>query len=493
MAKKKTKQQSAQPLSPKMYIRTKARSLPIAECLINRDWKENGLAQITIARQHKTGNYTAALYMVDMLCLGVKDTHYKFNIPIAEYEDLKIGEFDLQPISYNEAHNIIFGALAYADDLGIAPHKDFQLTQYILEEDTKEIPLIEYEFGKDGKPLLMVYSEYERNKYLPILRKNVGDGNFDFCYDEEYMPNYEEEEEFSLPNKETMLKNLEKMQERFEKSASLPHTEYAYQHPEYPTELQLNHKELEVFFDPKNYLSLDVDTINTISALPRETLIDDLNRIVLYEIGRTYNNVPDETWGENYASTLMHALFFIGELKSEQNLAAVLETMRQNSDFYEFHFGDSADEMLPLTLYYVGKNQLPTLLEFAKEPNLYRSLKSFVFNAVATIAFNEPDRRQEVIEWFRAVLTFYRENISDTAYYDAGLTGLMMSELMDMHANELLPEIKSLYDTGLVDEMCCGTYEDVAKEIYDLQKPLNDYTLLDIYKRYEEYSNHWKN
>ena len=67
-----------QMLSPENYIRKKARSLPIHECTINSHWEESGLANISIARRHTNGNITSCFYLIDLLCLGVKDTHYIF-------------------------------------------------------------------------------------------------------------------------------------------------------------------------------------------------------------------------------------------------------------------------------------------------------------------------------------------------------------------------------------------------------------------------------
>ncbi|MFQ5864218.1 MAG: hypothetical protein ACE5IW_03210, partial [bacterium] len=40
MAKKKKSKGGQAPLSPKQYIKTKARLLPIYECLITEDWEE---------------------------------------------------------------------------------------------------------------------------------------------------------------------------------------------------------------------------------------------------------------------------------------------------------------------------------------------------------------------------------------------------------------------------------------------------------------------
>jgi hypothetical protein len=174
-SKKKTPQKQVQ-LSPENYIRQKARSLPIAECFITPDWEDYGECNILVARQHVNGNYTLGIYLIDTFCLGVKDAGYRFNIDKYEYEELRkhFGE-QLEPTTYNEAHNIIFGALGYAEELGFKPHRDFGLAQCILEEDTDDIPLIEYEFGREGKPMLIVNTRAEANRYLSTLQKAVGD------------------------------------------------------------------------------------------------------------------------------------------------------------------------------------------------------------------------------------------------------------------------------------------------------------------------------
>lgn len=167
-------------LSPEQYLKQRARTLPIYQCYINDDADEDGMAMIIVSREHTGGRISMAGYLVDMYCLGVKDTFYKLRMEIEELEEF----MDNQPVefrecSYEEAHNRIFGAIAFAEEGGIEPHKDFRLTQYMLEEDTDDIPLIEYEYGKDGKHFLVCHSHLEASRYLPTLRKHLGD-DFDY-------------------------------------------------------------------------------------------------------------------------------------------------------------------------------------------------------------------------------------------------------------------------------------------------------------------------
>ncbi len=185
MAKKKQRKSIQLPLSPEKYIRTRSRNLPIGECLVNSDWKDGGLAHILIVREHSTKNITVGIYLVDIFCLGLKDTTFKFNLSAVEYREFveQISEeIDLIPIDYVLAHNIIYGAIAYAEDLGFNPHKDFnRTTKFILDEDDENVELIELDFGKNGKPYLIINVLNEPYAgYIKTLEDTVGIGNFDY-------------------------------------------------------------------------------------------------------------------------------------------------------------------------------------------------------------------------------------------------------------------------------------------------------------------------
>ena len=185
MAKKSTGK-VVQMLSPENYIRKKARTLPLFECLVNDDWKEQGVAHIVVARSHTNGNITMCMYLVDLYCLGIKNTQYLFNILKTEYQEKKesIDSLVFEQIPYELAHNIVFAGLEYAEEFGFKPHKDFtSITQFMLEEDTEEIELIEVECGKDGKPFYVngPYEDQAKIKQiLAQLERTAGPGNYDF-------------------------------------------------------------------------------------------------------------------------------------------------------------------------------------------------------------------------------------------------------------------------------------------------------------------------
>lgn len=181
MAKRKKKGGSTpQKFSPLRYIKEKARSFPIHKCRISKDYRESGIAEVYIIRQQPSGKLLLGLFLVDIFCLGVKNALWKLNLDDYELEDFMMGFRETEECEYVFAHNLIYGAIAYAEDLGFQPHKDFGIAQYVLEEDTDEIELIEMEFGKDGMPFFIsgLYDDVHRIK--KTLDRTVGPDNWHF-------------------------------------------------------------------------------------------------------------------------------------------------------------------------------------------------------------------------------------------------------------------------------------------------------------------------
>jgi hypothetical protein len=105
---------------------------------------------------HITGNTAYGVCHVDLFWKDVADTSVQFNVPADDLIELFGAEVKLIPIDYNTAHNIIYGAESFAADFDIKAHRDFELSQMILEEDDDRIPIIDIEFGKDGKPFKII-------------------------------------------------------------------------------------------------------------------------------------------------------------------------------------------------------------------------------------------------------------------------------------------------------------------------------------------------
>ena len=181
---KKSKQQPQQ-LSPERFIRERGRSIPVEKCYLDLESiKELGEGQAVIVRQHKGGKRTIGAFLIDAWCRGVRDAFYVARMEESEYKefmDRLMGNpvQHMEEVPYEVLHNWVFGALEFAAEAGLAPHKDFAVARYLLEDDEDErIPIIEYEFGLHGKHHLVCNSYLELERLKPVLDANLGKGNY---------------------------------------------------------------------------------------------------------------------------------------------------------------------------------------------------------------------------------------------------------------------------------------------------------------------------
>lgn len=491
MAKKKQKrtQTETRHLSPEQFMKQRMRSLEIGKCYITDDIEECGEGHIVVTRKHTGGRISAAFYLVDILCLGVKDSFYHLRLEETELEDLLDNGLVFRECAYEEAHNWIYGAISWAEGAGIEPHKSFAITQYMLEEDTDDIPLIEYEYGREGKHFLMANDTLEASRYVLLLEKNLGDGNFSFIIKADQNDDFDWD-----PDK--VRERLEHASESPLFKSYGPSTQYTYQHPDYPTTLQLDgpqwlYQELR---DTSHSLYLPNEVTDRILALPQQILRHDLEQIVLYHIGQTCDRIPDDYDPDGYAGTLSHCIILLGEVGNEDSsLDVVLEVLRQSHDFSDYHFGDSSDETFVPTLYLLGQNRLDKLMSFIKEEGLETFCKCHIFSVVANVALVQPNRHGEVVAWFREAIQFATKMLPKTQWFDSTLAGLMVNSVLDIQAAELLPELRKMYATRLVDLGACGDFATVSRLIHDpRQKGDPNSYITEIHERFADMKRRWE-
>lgn len=489
MSKKRKSQNNQQFLSPEQYIKQRARGLAIGKCYMSKGIRECGEGEFIVTRIHTNGKISFATFLVDIYCLGVKDSNYYLRND-ADYFYEKISEYPLTECSYEELHNWIYGAVAFAQEVGIEPDRSFKLTQYMLEEDTDDIPLIEYEFGKDGKYFLVCNSVAEANQYLPILKEHLGD-DFDYIIEDE-----NDLDDIDDLDEETMMERLANIKDSPMFKSYGPQTEYTYQHPEYPDTLQLTTPDwfYEELHKPINKVALSEDLVNRILQLPYDLVRENLEKIILYHIGKTCDEIPKEYESDGFTGIVGNAAILLGEVGNEtSSLDVILELLRQNRDFMEYHFGDDWVEAYVPTLYLLGQNRLDYLMDFVKEEGLETYSKCSVLSAVTQIALHQPERRSEVLEWYRKVTRFATKMLPQTQWFDSALAGLLVCELIDIQAQELLPEIKKLFETELVDIGICGDYAHIHRDIIDPRHAGHaEDCILNVYERFADMKRRWE-
>lgn len=423
-----------------------------------------------VTRRHPKGTVTAGVYLIDTFCLGVKDSFYRFSIEDYELEQLieAYGGVEIEETDYAVVHNLIYGALEFAEEAGILPCKEFSLTQYILEEDTDAIPLMQFDYGKDGKHLLVADNRSQLDFYLSKLRKNLGDDFSYICRSGEGLTGTEKAEPDSVHDSSDaaglididLLKSLENF------IGEIDSEEYTYvPAPDaYPAELNIVHKELYELFSDERYDSGFPDEIlKKILDIPHDELRKDLEQMLLFLIGKTLSEL--RTGKDEYTPAATHCIMMLGEVGDIDSVAAILEALRQDCDFFDYNFGDTASEIFIPTLYQLGQENPDIFNDYLHEPGLVDFARSYVISAVAMIADRQPARRTEIIGWLRKLLHFYIEKLPQKHCCDGTIAAYLVCDLVDINAVELLPDIRQLFDTGLVPKSICGDFDEIKNDI----------------------------
>ncbi len=156
------------------------------EAYIDTDWRDYGLAHLLVVRRRDHGSADLAVFLVDVWCLGIKDAYGEFDVTEAFVKELveeRLPEDQREAIHPTCAKKLIDGALAYAEQFGFAPHRDFRKARKVLSGlDASHCPT-EFTYGRDGRPCFMRGpddSDERVDRILAILTARCGEGGYDF-------------------------------------------------------------------------------------------------------------------------------------------------------------------------------------------------------------------------------------------------------------------------------------------------------------------------
>ena len=203
-------------------------------------------------------------------------------------------------------------------------------------------------------------------------------------------------------------------------------------------------------------------TLDTILALPRATVIQDLELVLQDGIER-YPYFTDEEWSVFTHSFPLHALFLLMELKATESLAAVLDFLQYEEDFLELYIGDFLTEELWQCVYVLGKDKPIILKEFLLKPGVYSFAKSAVSQALIQISILEPYRSKEIEALFEEILSFFINVNEEVNVIDPTFLGLIIGDIADAQFRALFPLVEKLYDLDYIDLSIEGDFEDFIK------------------------------
>lgn len=468
MAKNKKKKVNNGPaLSDERLIKERMRNLEKGACYCSETFEEAGEGIVIVSRRHTGGNVSFCTYLVDTYCLGLRHAFWNVRTSDMELDNMVRQGGEVHECTYDEAHNWVYGAIAWAEDAGIEPCMEWRLAQYFLDEDTDDVPLMELPFGKEGKHFLVANSKADLNRYLPVLIENLGE-DFDYTVQEE---DYDDDLDEVFDDEDDDYDPFVEVDK-----------DYSYIHPPLPTELHLHHPEIRdllLAHDPQWYLS--PDDAKQILCLPHEELREDLEQLILHTLGLLYEG--NATNKED--AIIENAAILLGEVGNDTtSLAALLEILKLPNHLFEEACGDMMDKTIVASICKLGTDRLDMLYEFMLEQGFDSMHKCYVSEAVSEMFLQKAERRTEVIEWYcKLLLQELKEDKAAMVGFEG--MGFVVSDIADIMGKELLEEIKMVFDKGLVATGVCGDFKYIKQ---DILHPLYPRTKadLDVYARIEE-------
>jgi hypothetical protein len=165
---------------------TLAKDWPLIETQISPEFVEQGIANAMIVRRGPYNQVAAAIFLLDIFCLGVKSAiayvgpESKWRERIAQQRQ---NGMRFENIAPEALRKLVEGAVNYAQALGIAPHSDWRHAAPIFGDiDASQCPT-EFTYGYEGKPHYIVgpHDSPERaTRILQLLEANAGPDNYHF-------------------------------------------------------------------------------------------------------------------------------------------------------------------------------------------------------------------------------------------------------------------------------------------------------------------------
>lgn len=156
-------------------------NLPVEECVISKGWRDRGVAHILLARRRGDGQLLVGGFFVDLLCVGLKDCAVIPEVDRDEYaNNVKDNIFndavEFEPVEPGVARAVVEGAMAFAGELGFRPNRRWTEARKLFGTIAAQPEGLE--FGRDGKPCLVLRDGENLRGAQARLQRKLGEGGF---------------------------------------------------------------------------------------------------------------------------------------------------------------------------------------------------------------------------------------------------------------------------------------------------------------------------
>lgn len=254
---------------------------------------------------------------------------------------------------------------------------------------------------------------------------------------------------------------------------------------------EFNHEEINELY--ANGLDIGEKTLNALLSLPRESLIQDLEQVLQDSIDRYgyFRSIEDERLWDEECLFVIHAIFLLGELKATNSLNAVFNVLSQSKEYLDFYFQEFLTESIWEPIYKLANNEFEACKAFMFRPGNDTYARSVIPDVITQVALNQPNRREEVLQWNREVIQGFLNSKLEDNVIDSEVIAFLVCDLIDIKGIDLLDEVEALFEKKIIAKGISGDWQSVKNAF---NRPDNfDYKkeILPIAERYEEIASSW--
>jgi hypothetical protein len=251
---------------------------------------------------------------------------------------------------------------------------------------------------------------------------------------------------------------------------------------------EFNHPEIQYLYE--HGFRIPHEKLSEILALPRKTLVQDLENVLTDAVDR-FSYFTDAEYDEETCTFVLHALFLLKELNAEESLPKILSFLEYDYKFLDYWLGDHKNETLWQVFYVMGISNTQILKEFLLKPGIDTFSKTVISQAFTQIILHHPERKSEFLPIYNEILTCFLNAAPKDNIIDTDLIALLIGDCLDCKLNELLPLIKSLYDKNIVNLSINGDYNEVVRFFKEIKSFSKKDKILNIFELYDDVVTTW--
>jgi tetratricopeptide (TPR) repeat protein len=249
------------------------------------------------------------------------------------------------------------------------------------------------------------------------------------------------------------------------------------------------HPEIEFLYQFD--LSISHQILGDILALPRQSLISDLEKVLDDAVNR-YGWFCNLDYSSDSHSIVIHALHLLRELKACESLPKILSFLEYDFKFLDFWLGDHITDSLWHVLYDLGQSSLHLLREFLFKPGIDTYPKLAVSTAISEMAIQQVVPLDDIEQIYSELFSLLLSATTDDNLIDSEFNSFAISDAIDCKLSELQPLVKELFDKGIVSHSLMGNYNEVEKYFDNsIKHHRHNYIFYNIFDYYNYIVTNW--